>query len=414
MKRSNLFNVRVTAAVVVTVAALATTAVLLPSATSAKASDHAGSTAAPPAAAVDVAQVQSRPVVDFQHFSGRLEAVDNVEIRPLVSGTLTTVHFRDGSMVRKGDPLFTIDARPYAAEAARMQAQLAGAQARAAYTASDLARGQRLLDENAIARRDFDEKQNAAREAAAAVQMAQAALQSAQLNLAHCRIVAPVSGRISRAEITPGNVVAAGSAAAPLATLVSMARIYASFAVDEQSFLKYINPGRPLASDNAQIYLKLANEDTYARQGQLSSVDNHVDTSSGTVRIRAVFDNPQGLLLPGLYAQIRLGSGDARDAILIDDKAIGTDQDKRFVLVVDEANRTAYREVQVGAEHEGLRLVTRGLVAGERIVVNGLQRVRPGDVVAPKPVAMNRTTNPEQGDGAGKRQADSAVAPARS
>ncbi|QAU33042.1 efflux RND transporter periplasmic adaptor subunit [Janthinobacterium sp. 17J80-10] len=347
-----------------------------------------GKPAAPPAATVDVAEVVSRAVTDWQSYSGRLEAVDRVEIRPLVSGTLAAVHFKDGNLVRKGDVLFTIDPRPYAAEVARAQAHLAGAEARAAYTASDLARGQRLLADNAIARRDFEEKQNTSREAAANLQMARAALQLARLNLEHARIVAPVAGRISRAEVTPGNVVAAGSASAPLTTLVSVSRVYASFDVDEQNFLKYVNPGRAPGGAQVPVFLGLANEDGYPRQGKVSSVDNRVDTSSGTVRVRAVFENADGVLLPGLYARIRLGSGGQRTAMLIDEKAIGTDQDKRFVLVVDKDNRTSYREVRTGANQDGLRVVSSGLNAGERIVVNGLQRVRPGDLVSPHPVAM--------------------------
>jgi multidrug efflux system membrane fusion protein len=351
---------------------------------------------APPAATVDVAQVVSRQVIDWQSYSGRLEAVDRVEIRPLVSGTLTAVHFRDGNLVNKGDVLFTIDPRPYAAEVARTQAQLAGAEARAAYTASDLARGQRLLSDNAIARRDFEEKQNTSREAAANLLMAKAALQSAQLNLEHARIIAPVSGRISRAEVTAGNVVTAGVAAPPLTTLVSVSRLYASFDVDELNFLKYVNPARTSSRAQVPVYLGLANEDGYPRQGKVSSVDNRVDTSSGTVRVRAVFENPDGILLPGLYARIRLGSGQARDALLIDEKAIGTDQDKRFVLVVDAANRAIYREVRVGANQDGLRVISSGLKAGERIVVNGLQRVRPGDTVNPQPVAMTKTASVAQ------------------
>jgi membrane fusion protein, multidrug efflux system len=345
--------------------------------------------AAPHATTVDVAQVVSRAVVDWQSYSGRLEAVDRVEIRPLVSGTLTAVHFKDGNLVKKGEVLFTIDPRPYEAEVARAQAQLAGAQARAAYTATDLVRGERLLTDNAIARRDYEEKQNAAREAAANLQMAQATLRAAKLNLEHTQIVAPVAGRISRAELTVGNVINANGNAAPLTTLMSVAQMYASFDVDEQSFLKYVNPART-AKGKVPVYLGLANEEGYSRQGSVSSVDNRIDTSSGTIRVRAVFDNPDGLLVPGLYARIRLGSGASHNAVLIDEKAIGTDQDKRFVLVVDNANHTVYREVRVGANQNGLRAIDSGLKAGERIVVNGLQRVRPGDAVEPHAVSMNK------------------------
>ncbi|MFJ9451089.1 efflux RND transporter periplasmic adaptor subunit [Herbaspirillum sp. NPDC101397] len=342
---------------------------------------------APQAAGVDVAEVVSKQITDWQQYSGRLEAVDRVEIRPLVSGTLTAVHFKDGAMVKKGDVLFTIDPRPYAAEVARAQAQLAGAEARAAYTASDVARGQRLLGDNAIAKRDYEEKQNASREAAANVQAAQAALRSAKLNLEYTQIVAPVSGRMSRAEVTVGNIVSVGSATPSLSTLVSMSKIYASFDVDEQSFLKYVNPARAKGT-SVPVFLGLANEDAYSREGKVGSIDNRIDTSSGTIRVRAVFDNADGQLLPGLYARIRLGGGAPRDALLIDEKALGTDQDKRFVLVLDKDNHATYREVRVGANQDGLRVIESGLKPGERIVVNGLQRVRPGDTVAPNLVPM--------------------------
>jgi len=352
----------------------------------------ASSPQTPPAAGVDVAEVVTRQIVDWQQYSGRLEAIDKVEIRPLVSGTLTAIHFKDGALVKKGDPLFTIDPRPYAAEVARTQAQLAGAEARAGYTAADLARGERLLPDNAIARRDFEEKQNAAREAAANVQAAQAALRTAKLNLEYTEISAPVSGRISRAEVTVGNIVSVGSSTPPLSMLVSVAKIYAAFDVDEQSFLKYVNPARSKGTQ-VPVYLGLANEDAYSREGKIGSVDNRLDSSSGTIRVRAVFDNADGQLLPGLYARIRLGGGAARQAVLIDEKAISTDQDKRFVLVVGKDNHADYREIHVGANLDGLRVVESGLQSGERVIVNGLQRVRPGDTVTPTLVPMSKVAD---------------------
>lgn len=342
----------------------------------------------PQAAPVDVAPALGRTIVDWQRYSGRLEAIDRVDIRPLVSGTLTEVHFKDGALVKKGDVLFTIDPRPYAAEVDRASAQLSAAKARAAYTASDLARGQRLLGENAIAKRDFEEKQNAAREAAANLQGAQAALESARLNLGYTRITAPVDGRVSRAEVTEGNVVSAGAQSVALTTLVSVSRMYASFDVDEQTFLKYVNPSR--ASGTAvPVQLGLANEEAYSREGTVQYVDNRLDTTSGTIRVRAVFDNKDGSLVPGLYARVRLGGSAPREAVLVDEKAIGTDQNKRYVLVVDDQNKTAYREVTLGANVGPLRVVEKGLQVGERIVVNGLQRVRPGDAVAPNVVSMD-------------------------
>ena len=340
--------------------------------------------AAPAAATVDVAEVAQRDVTDWKQYSGHLEAVEHVDIRPQVSGVLTAVHFKDGSLVRKGDLLFTIDPRPFEAEVARAQAQLAGAEARAAYTADDLARGERLLAENAIARRDFDEKQNASREARANLQAAQAALKTAQLNLEYTRITAPIAGRVSRAEVTVGNLVAPGNAAA-LTSLVSADRIYAAFDVDEQSYLQVVNTAQGKAMP---IHLGLADSADYPLTGKLSSVDNHLDNTSGTIRLRAIIENPDGRLVPGLYVRVRLGSPNQRHALLVDEKAVGTDQAKRFVLVVDAKGQTNYREVRLGSLQDGLRVVESGLSAGEHIVVNGLQRVRPGDTVTPNPVRM--------------------------
>lgn len=332
---------------------------------------------APPAAAqgvpVEVAEVVTRKITDWTHFSGRLEAVDRVEIRPQVTGVLTAVHFKDGALVRKGDVLFTIDQRPYAAA-------VSAAEARADYTASDLARAERLLTENAISKRDLEEKKNAA-------QVAQAELRIAKLNLEYSQIKAPIAGRMSRAEITVGNLVTANSGA-PLTTIVSSNRIYAAFDVDEQAFLKYVNPARTDKGTTLPVYLGLANESGYSYEGEINSVDNRLDPVAGTIRVRAVFDNKDATLVPGLYARIRLGGGTEREAVLIAEKALGTDQAKRFVLVVDKDNKTAYRAVKTGAAQDGLVIVESGLEPGERIVVNGLQRVRPGDPVAPQIVSM--------------------------
>jgi len=341
----------------------------------------------PPQTEVEVAEVVSRQVVDWQSYSGRLEAVDQVEVRALVPGTLTKVHFKDGSLVKQGDVLFSIDPRPYQAEVERAQAQVAAAEARAAYTAADLNRVERLVKENAVSRRDFEERQHAAREATANLQAAQASLTAAKLNLGYTQITAPVSGRVSHAEITSGNVISAGAGSKVLTTLVAQSYLYATFDVDEQSFLKYVNPAR-VAQTPLPVYLGLANEAGFSREGRVNSVDNQLDTSSGTIRVRAIFDNSDGTLLPGLFARIRLGGGASRPAVLIDEKAVGTDQDKRFVLILDETNRAMYREIKLGASQQGLRIVETGLAAGDRIVVNGLQRARPGDRVAPRMVPM--------------------------
>lgn len=336
---------------------------------------------APPAAAqgvsVEVAEVVTRKITDWTHFSGRLEAVDRVEVRPQVTGVLTAVHFKDGALVKKGDVLFTIDQRQYAAE-------VFGAEARAEYTASELARAERLLTENAISKRDLEEKKNAA-------QVAQAQLRIAKLNLEFSQIRAPIDGRMSRAEVTIGNLVTA-NAGVPLTTIVSSNKIYAGFDVDEQTFLKYVNPARTdkggRSASGLPVYLGLANESGYSYEGTINSVDNRLDPVAGTIRVRALFDNKDGSLVPGLYARIRLGGGNEREAVLISEKALGTDQAKRFVLVVGKDNKTAYRAVTTGAVQDGLVIVEAGLEPGERIVVNGLQRVRPGDAVTPQMVSM--------------------------
>ncbi|MCE4059865.1 efflux RND transporter periplasmic adaptor subunit [Pandoraea sputorum] len=339
-----------------------------------------------PTVEVDVANVLSRTVTDWQSYSGRLDAVDRVDIKPLVSGTITAVHFKDGQLVKKGDALFTIDPRPYAAEVDRAAAQLASAQARDVFTSTDLARAQRLIADNAIAKKDFDQKENAAREAVANVKASQAALETARINLGYTQIVAPVAGRVSRAEITVGNTVSAGAQSPALTTVVSVSPIYAAFDVDEQTYLRYLS--KDTKTNGVPVDLGLANESGYSRKGTVYSVDNRFDTTSGTIRVRARFDNADGALVPGLYARIRVGGGEPHPALLVDEAAVGTDQSKKYVMVVDQANKAQYREVQLGERHGGLVEIAGGLKDGERIVVNGLQRIRPGDAVTPKVVKM--------------------------
>jgi multidrug efflux system membrane fusion protein len=341
--------------------------------------------APPPATQVDVATVLSQTITDWQSYSGRLEAIDHVEVRPLVPGTIVAVHFKDGALVKKGDLLFTIDPRPYQAEVDRAAAQVAAARARAIYTSTDAARADRLLADNAIAKRDYDEKQNASREAAAGVKAAEAALEAAQVNLGYTNITASVTGRVSRAELTVGNVVSTGANAPLLTTLVSVSPIYASFDVDEQTYLQYLGRDR---NTKVPVSLGLANEDGYSRKGAVTSVDNRLDTSSGTIRVRATIDNADGALVPGLYARVKVGGGEPHPAILIDDAAVGTDQAKKFVLVVDRENKVVYREVQLGGLHDNLRVVTSGLKDGERIVVNGMMHAKPSDTVSPHMVNM--------------------------
>jgi len=342
-----------------------------------------------PAVDVDVATVISQSITDWQSYSGRLEAVDHVDIRPLVPGTIVAVNFKDGGLVKKGDPLFTIDPRPYAAEVDRASGRLAAVEARLNFATIDAARSERLVAGNVIAKRENDERQNALHEAIADQKAAKAALEAAKINLAYTEITAPVSGLVSRAELTVGNIVSTGANAPLLATLVSVSPIYASFDVDEQTYLRYL---RHDSSGTIPVLLGLADEDGYSREGRIVSVDNHLDIGTGTIRVRARFDNPDGSLVPGLYARIRVGGGKPHPAIMVDDSAIGTDQAKKFVLIVDAENRIQYREIKLGDLHDGLRVVTDGLKSGERIVVNGLQRVRPDDIVQANTVKMADAT----------------------
>jgi membrane fusion protein, multidrug efflux system len=336
-----------------------------------------GSQVTPPE--VDVANVLSRTITEWQTYSGHLEAVERVDVRPLVSGAIASVNFRDGALVQKGDVLFVIDPRQYQAEVDRLAAQLAAAKAHVSYVQSDWERAQRLIGDHAIARRDYDEKQNAALEAAANVRAANAALEAARINLSYTRIVAPVTGRVSRAEMTVGNVVSAGASAAPLTTLVSVSPIYAAFEIDEQAYLHYMRG----AHDNRKIPVAIgfANEAGYSRAGVIESIDNRLDMATGTIRVRARLDNHDGTLAPGLYARVRVGGAAPHEALLIDDSAIGTNQNKKFVLVVDEAGHVSYREVQLGTQQGNQRVITSGLSANERIVVSGTQRVQPGQQV---------------------------------
>jgi len=355
---------------------------------------EAAAAVAPPAADVDVATVVSRSITDYQEYSGRIEAINDVQIRPLVSGTIVAVHFQDGAMVKKGDLLFTIDPRPYQAEVDRTAAQLASAESRSGYASTDWERAQRLLTDNAIAKRDYDEAQNANREAVAAVKAAKAALEAAQINLGYTAIVAPVSGRVSRALLTVGNVVSIGANAPVMTTLVSTSPIYASFDVDERTYLRFLSHDSKVT---VPTWIGLANETGYSRQGVIDSVDNRLDTSSGTIRVRARFDNADGVLVPGLYVRARVGGGAPHQAVLVSDAAIQTDQEKKFVLLVDKEDKVQYREVKLGDQHRGLRVIASGLQPGDRIVVNGMQRVRPGDPVKPNIVQMSGDAASETG-----------------
>jgi multidrug efflux system membrane fusion protein len=361
--------------------------------------------AAPPATPVTVANVIERSVTEWDDFSGRVEAIERVEIRPRISGTIDAVHFQDGQLVKKGDLLFTIDPRPYKAELARAEAARAGAQARLSLAKTELDRTRRLLEDRAVAQRELDQRENALHEADANLKAADAAALTARLNLQYTEITAPVSGRVSRAEITVGNLVATGPTAPTLTTLVSVSPVYVNFEVDEPTYIRYAGNGTVGNSGVSRIPVSigLTSEEGYPRQGHVKSFDNRIDNSSGTMRVRAVFANENGTLTPGMYARVRTGDANAKNALLIDDKAVGTDQDKKYVMVVGADNKAVYRPVTLGPIVDGLRVVRSGLKLDERIVVNGLQRIRPNDTVAPEVVKMDaRVASANTGKSAGQ------------
>lgn len=345
--------------------------------------------AAPPATPVTVAVVKSRDVTTWQEFSGRLEAVDRVEIRPRVGGAIQSVNFREGALVKAGDLLFTIDPAPYEATVAQANGQVASAEARVALANTELERGRRLASNRTISQSDLDQRQHAVAEAEAALKTAQAVLRSAELELDYTKVRAPVSGRAGKIEITVGNLVAAGSTSSALTTLVSSDPIYASFNASEEIVARALS--RLPATDGAlppidQIPVEigtLADEGTPIK-GKLQLIGNEVDASSGTIPVRAVIDNPQGLLIPGQFVRIRMGEPRPDNRILVSEKAIGTDQDKKFVFVVDAENKVAYRPVELGGSADGERIVASGLADGDKVIVNGLQRVRPGVLVDPQ------------------------------
>lgn len=353
------------------------------------------------AAPVTVARAIERNVTEWDEFTGRVEAKETVELRPRVSGSLQSVHFTEGREVKKGDLLFVIDPRPYEAAYAKALAELKRAKADAALAEQNAARAVRLLEARAISREEFDQRSTNLEQTAAAVAAASAAVQAAKVDLDYTRITAPIDGRVSRAEVTPGNLVTAGpSGGTLLTTLVSMSPVYVYFDGDEQVYLKYtqmaLRGERPSSRDaHNPVLLGLANEEGYPHRGYMDFVDNRLDPATGTIRGRAVFDNENRLFTPGLYARVRLLGSNERSAVVVDDRAVGTDQDKRFVYVLDAQNRVTYRPVKLGRAIDGLRVIESGLAAGETIVVNGLQRVRPGAVVQPERVAMDARISSE-------------------
>lgn len=349
--------------------------------------------AAPPPPVVSVASVIHKSLNDFDEFTGRLEAPQTVEIRPRVSGYVQSVNFHEGAVVKKGDLLFQIDPRPFQAEVDRLNAEYQSAKAHQAQARSDAERAQRLKSQDAISTEDFDARNTALLAAQAQVDATAAALTVAKLNLDYTHITAPINGRVSNALITSGNLVSSSSAGASLlTTVVSTDKVYAYFDADEQTFLKYQQLARSHKVDAADakypIFLGLADETGYPHQGAVDFLDNQVNPRTGTIRARAVFDNKNGEFTPGLFVRLKVIGEGQRDGLLINDRAVGSDLGKKFVLVLGKDNKLEYRNVELGSDVEDLRLVRSGLKAGDVIVVNGLQKVRPGMAVSPTKVPM--------------------------
>ncbi len=324
---------------------------------------------------VSVATVISKPITNWSEFSGILQAVNSVEIRPRIGGQIMQIHFSDGAEVKKGQPLFTIDPRPYEAAVTSTKGALTEAQ-------SILARAQKLVKSKAISRAEFEAAQSA-------YDRALGNYNAAAVNLEYTHITAPISGKISRAEITQGNIVEAGPGAPLMASIVTLSPIYAAFDVDEATFLKTIQGVPANKLKTIPVEVGLGNQQGELTKATIHSFDNQIAPGSGTIRVRATLTNKDATLIPGLYAKVRLGTADQTDAILVNPTAIGTDQSKKFVMVVGAENKVEYREVKLGGISDGLQIITEGLKPGEKIVVTGLQRVQqPGTVIAGKDVDM--------------------------
>lgn len=344
---------------------------------------------APPAPEVSVAEVVARPVQQWDDFTGRLSAVETVDLRPRVSGYVHRVAYEEGQVVGKGDLLFEIDPRPYRAALDRAQAELERARSEAKLASAQNVRAQALVEARAISREEFETRNAATAQGNASVRAAEAAVAAARLDLQFTQVRSPIDGRAGRAMVTVGNLAQAD--ATLLTTVVSHDPVHVYFEADEQTWLRYSRAARDgeRAGTDSAVRVGLAGEDGYPHAGTVDFVDNRVDPATGTIRARAVLRNPDGLFTPGLFARVQLEGGDRFDALLVDDKAVLTDQDRKYVYVLGEGDTAQRRDVVLGRVVDGLRVVQSGLAPGDRVIVNGLQKVfMPGMPVAAKQVAM--------------------------
>ena len=352
--------------------------------------------AAAPGVPVTVSRLEPQTVNPFAEFSGRINAVDYAEIRPQVSGRITEIRFHDGEHVSAGDVLVVIDPRPYQAAVDKAQADLQTAINNAKFAKVERDRGSQLVKSNYLSQETFDQRTNADEVAKAAVQAAQAALESAQINLDYAYVKAPISGRVSRAEITLGNLVGSPTAAPPVLTsIVSDDGVYADFEVDEQTFLNNVGNYGQSQEEQQKIPVDVVVRGNGDRvyHGRIYSFDNRIDSSSGSIRARARFDNTDGGLIPGMFVSVRMGSGAIDDALLVPESAIGNDQSKRFVFVVGDGNKAEYRSVALGPQIDGNRVVLHWSQTGDRVILDHLQRLAPGAPVVPQKELSRTASN---------------------
>jgi len=369
-------------------------AVAVLAACSQAAEQHGGPPPGPPP--VSVAAAIEKQIIETDEFPGRIEAVEQVEVRARINGYIQSVNFRPGAEVKKGDLLFLIDPRPFEAQVAGAESATVSTRAQLELARTELARNEQMLADRASSKREFDDASTRVRTLEAQLRANEATLTTARLNLSYTRVTSPINGRVGKAEITVGNLVQGEVPNSPvLTTVVSTNPVYASFEPDEGAYLKYIAKAR---GGSLAVTVGLADEEGFPHSGRLEFVDNRVDPTSGTVRMRAVVDNKDGRFTPGLFARVRLGDTTTpKNSVLVADRAIGTDQSKRFVLVVNGDGKAQYREVKIGRAINGLRVIESGLKPGEMIVVNGLQRVRPGAPVTPQTVPMEAQAAPGRG-----------------